>query len=124
MKTILIVDDSKTIRQMLRRALKADYAILEASDGREALSVIKGIVPEAVISDIHMPDVDGITFIASVRSDPALKNLPILVLTTENEYEFKQRARAAGATAWLQKPFDDVTVQLALEKMLGVNPKE
>lgn len=124
MKTILIVDDSKTIRQMLRRALKAEYAILEASDGREALSVIKGIVPDAVISDIHMPDVDGITFIASVRSDPGLKNLPILVLTTENEKEFKQRARAAGATAWLQKPFDDVTVQLALEKMLGVNPKE
>ncbi|MFK4259619.1 response regulator [Agrobacterium tumefaciens] len=119
MKTVLIVDDSITIRKMLHRALKRDYAILEASDGREALRVIQGIVPDAVVSDIHMPDVDGISFIASVRSDPRFKALPVLVLTTEDESEFKQRARAAGATAWLQKPFEDITVQKALKKMLG-----
>lgn len=120
MKTILIVDDSKTIRQMLRRALKNEhYRIVEASDGREALVVVQSTIPDAVISDIHMPDVDGISFISSVRADPRLKDVPILVLTTENGIVFKERARAAGATAWLEKPFEDITVQRALERLLA-----
>ncbi|NTB87519.1 response regulator [Agrobacterium tumefaciens] len=120
MKTILIVDDSKTIRQMLRNALKNEpYTIVEASNGREGLTIVQTSTPDAVVSDIHMPDVDGITFISSVRSDPRLKALPILVLTTEDESLFKERARAAGATAWLQKPFKDKTLQQALKRLFG-----
>ncbi|OMP68923.1 hypothetical protein BV900_27940 [Agrobacterium tumefaciens] len=119
-KTILIVDDSKTIRQMLRQALKNEhYRIVEASDGREALAIVRATIPDAVVSDIHMPDVDGISFISSVRSDPRLKALPILVLTTEGESVFKERVRTAGATAWLQKPFEDITVQQALKRLLA-----
>ncbi|KIQ05582.1 Fis family transcriptional regulator [Agrobacterium tumefaciens] len=119
-RTILIVDDSKTIRQMLREALKDEhYAIVEASDGREALIIIQALIPDIVISDIHMPEVDGISFITSVRSDPRLKALPILVLTTEDESPFKERARAAGATAWLQKPFKDITLQRALKRLIA-----
>lgn len=120
MKTILIVDDSKTIRQMLCKALKNEhYRVVEASDGREALCIVQSMVPDAVVSDIHMPDVDGISFISSVRSDQRFKAVPILVLTTEDEFEFKERARVAGATAWLQKPFEDITVQQALKKLLS-----
>ena len=120
MKTILIVDDSKTIRRLLRKALRNEpYWIAEASNGREALTIIQTTIPDAIVSDIHMPDVDGISFISSVRSDSRFKALPILVLTTEHDSVFKERARAAGATAWLQKPFEDITVPSALARLLA-----
>jgi len=120
MKTILIVDDSTTIRRILQEALSSeDYIVLEAKDGHDALTKLETTIPDAVVSDIHMPDLNGLELVSRIREDERLKALPVLVLTTEREKEFKQRAREAGATAWLAKPFDDDVLLTALRRLIG-----
>jgi two-component system chemotaxis response regulator CheY len=103
---ILIVDDSASIRQMIRTALEGDgYEVLECEDGEQALAAFQATPADLVITDIYMPRMDGLSLVRNLRELPALRFTPILILTTEEGDEMKQRGRAAGATGWIVKPF-------------------
>ena len=107
MINVLTVDDSRTMRDMLRRALvNAGFTVSEAVDGEHGLEVLSSIKPDVIITDINMPKLDGFGFIERVRQDEAHRATPILVLTTESSDEKKARARNAGATGWIVKPFN------------------
>jgi len=104
--TILVVEDSKTVRALIRAALLADdYRVVEAPGAREALITLEATPVDLVITDVNMPDIDGLTFTRTLRARPGERSTPILVLTTENGEAMKQRGREAGATGWLVKPF-------------------
>lgn len=106
-QTILTVDDSRTMRDMLKQVLtEAGYKVLQAVDGLDGLDVLRNAAPNAIITDINMPRLDGFGFIERVRAERRLFGVPILVLTTEFSAEKKGRARSAGATGWIVKPFD------------------
>lgn len=118
-KTILIVDDSSTMRQIVRATLtNAGYAVVEAENGREAVERLREIKPHLVITDLHMPVMDGLTFIRSVRAEPAYRTLPILMLTTEADESKKQEGRLAGATGWIVKPFNPERMLAIIGKVL------
>ena len=106
-KRILTVDDSKTMRDMVSFTLKgAGFDVVEAEDGVRALSLLSaGPKVDLIITDINMPNMDGVTLVKELRARPAYKSTPILVLTTEGGDEKKNEGRAAGATGWLVKPF-------------------
>jgi len=105
--TILTVDDSRTMRDMLRVALTdAGYRVIQAVDGMHGLEVLQQEAPRVIITDINMPKLDGFGFIENVRKDQRFLGIPILVLTTESSAEKKSLARRAGATGWIVKPFD------------------
>jgi two-component system chemotaxis response regulator CheY len=105
-KIILTVDDSRTMRDMLRLALTdAGFEVMQAEDGLHGLEVLQGRAPDVIVTDINMPRMDGYGFIEGVRADPARRAIPILVLSTESSPEKKMRARDAGATGWIVKPF-------------------
>ncbi|KFE35399.1 response regulator [Thioclava atlantica] len=117
---VLAVDDSRTIRDMLRLTLSgAGIEIYLAEDGQHGLEVLEGIAPDAIISDINMPRLDGFGFISAVREQDRHRATPILVLTTESAPELKARARAAGATGWIVKPFDPDKLVRALNMVAG-----
>jgi two-component system, chemotaxis family, chemotaxis protein CheY len=105
-KTVLLVDDSATILMSLKAVLgKAGFTVETATRGQEALDRVKaGLRPNLIISDINMPQMDGITFVREVRKSPSTRFIPILMLTTETEQAKRQEAKAAGATGWLVKP--------------------
>ncbi len=104
---ILAVDDSRTMRAMIQTALTdAGFDVDLAEDGVDGLDKLGGSDPDLVITDINMPRLDGFGMIEGVRARPECASLPILVLTTESGEELKQRARTAGATGWIVKPFD------------------
>lgn len=104
---ILAVDDSHTMRSMIKMALaEADFEVHLAEDGLDGLKVLEGLSPDVILTDINMPNMDGFGFIEAVRKQDALRDVPILTLTTESAKEMKQRARDAGATGWITKPFD------------------
>jgi len=103
---ILTVDDSRTMRGMLRMALvSAGFNVIEAVDGEHGLEVLIQNGADVIITDINMPKLDGFGFIEAVRETAAHRATPILVLTTESDPEKKNRARNAGATGWIVKPF-------------------
>jgi two-component system chemotaxis response regulator CheY len=105
--TILTVDDSRTMRDMLRMALAgAGFNVIEAVDGEHGLQVMGAHSPDVIITDINMPRLDGFGFIERVRQDRDHRATPILVLTTESDPSKKDRARSAGATGWIVKPFN------------------
>jgi two-component system chemotaxis response regulator CheY len=105
--TILIADDSCTIRKMVRDALEADrHQVVEATDGRAALATAGTIDADLVITDVNMPEMDGLSLVRELRGLAAYRFTPILVLTTEDGEAMKQRGREAGASGWLVKPFD------------------
>jgi two-component system chemotaxis response regulator CheY len=117
-KTVLTVDDSRTMRDMLRLCLThAGYTVTEAVDGEDGLVVLGQVRPDVIISDINMPRLDGFGFIERVRADQAHRSIPILVLTTENDDAKKARARAAGATGWIVKPFEPAKLVAALARV-------
>ena len=108
-QTVLTVDDSRTMRDMLKLALTdAGYRVVQAVDGVHGLDVLSGEAPAVIITDINMPRLDGFGFIERVRALPRFLCVPILVLTTESSQEKKNLARRAGATGWIVKPFDSV----------------
>ncbi|MFO1131494.1 MAG: response regulator [Hyphomicrobiales bacterium] len=116
--TILTVDDSRTMRDMLRMALAdAGYRVVQAEDGLDGLDVLRREEPQVVITDINMPRMDGFGFIEAVRRDAQHRAIPILVLTTESDDDKKQRARRAGATGWIVKPFDPAKLVAAIRRV-------
>jgi len=117
-KIILTVDDSRTMRDMLLMTLKqAGYDVVQAEDGEDGLEKLAERRPDAIITDINMPRLDGFGFIERVREDPSNISVPILVLTTESEQDRKERARAAGATGWIVKPFNPSKLLDALRRV-------
>jgi len=117
---ILAVDDSHTMRDMIRMALTPEgFTVTMANDGVHGIEVLEEIQPDAIITDINMPRMDGFGFIAALRSQEKYRAIPILVLTTEAASELKERARAAGATGWIVKPFDPVKLVKALHMIAG-----
>ena len=118
-KVILTVDDSRTMRDMLKLALAgAGHDVIQADDGVNGVEALQnaGIV-DVIITDINMPRMDGFGFIDQVRRDPRNLAIPILVLTTETEPAKKQRARDAGATGWIVKPFDPAKLLAAVRRV-------
>jgi len=106
-KTVLAVDDSITMRRMLQQCLAgAGFEVVVAEDGSDGINKLRENNPDIVITDINMPIMDGFEFIETVRGDEFNARLPILVLTTESDHAKKTRAREAGATGWIVKPFD------------------
>ena len=119
-KTVLTIDDSRTMREMLNHALvEAGYRVLQAVDGVEGLEVLhaNGSDIDVVITDINMPRLDGFGVIEGVRADPAHRATPILVLTTDSDAAKKERARSAGATGWIVKPFNPVKLVDAVRRV-------
>jgi two-component system chemotaxis response regulator CheY len=119
LKKILIADDSESIREVLAYSLQnAGYEVLLASDGMEALKYFDGRTIDLLLTDYHMPNVNGLDLIYQVRQFEQYKYLPILVLTTENQIEIMKEARDAGATGWLTKPFSTEKLLQTLRKVI------
>lgn len=117
-KRILTVDDSATMRNMLKAALsEAGYEVVQAEDGVEGIKALDGQRFDVIITDINMPNMDGLTFIELLREQQMHKATPVLVLTTESEPEKKARARRAGATGWLVKPFDPQKLLTTIDRV-------
>jgi two-component system chemotaxis response regulator CheY len=116
--TVLTVDDSRTMRDMLRLALvQAGFDVVQAEDGVHGLEVLDTERPDVIVTDINMPRLDGFGFIEGVRADDRNRAIPILVLTTESDGDKKVRARKAGATGWIVKPFDPVKLVDAIRRV-------
>lgn len=119
-KKILSVDDSASVRQMVAFALEtAGYQVSQAADGREALAALKAAPVDLIVTDLNMPNLNGIDLIKEVRAMPGLKFLPIILLTTESEESKKQEGKAAGATGWLVKPFKQDQLLAVVKKLVG-----
>jgi len=118
-KMILVVDDSASLRQVVSIALKgAGYDVIEACDGQDALSKLKGQKVNLVISDVNMPNMDGITFVKEMKKLPEFKFTPVIMLTTEGQESKKQEGQAAGAKAWVVKPFQPAQMLAAVGKLV------
>jgi two-component system chemotaxis response regulator CheY len=116
-KTILIVDDSASLRQVVGISLRsAGYDVIEACDGKDALAKLTGQKVHLMISDVNMPNLDGIGFVKAIKQVPAYKFTPIVMLTTESQEGKKREGQEAGAKAWMLKPFKP-------EQLLGVVQK-
>ena len=119
-KTILTADDSASVRQMVSFTLReAGYDVVEAVDGRDALGKLNGSPVNMLITDLNMPNLDGIELIRQVRAQPRFKFMPIIMLTTESQDSKKQEGRAAGATGWIVKPFKPEQLVAVAKKVLG-----
>ena len=118
-KTILIVDDSATIRQVVGMTLKgAGYEVMEASDGKDALNKLDGKKINLIISDVNMPNMDGISFVKEAKKLASYKFTPVIMLTTESQDSKKQEGQAAGAKAWVVKPFQPDQMLAAVAKLI------
>jgi len=119
-KTILAVDDSGSLRQMLSFSLKAaGYQVIEAVDGQDGLDKARLQVVDLVLTDQNMPRMDGLTLIKALRALPSYQKVPILMLTTESGDDMKSKGRAAGANGWLVKPFDPQKLTEVVRKVIG-----
>lgn len=117
-KTILVVDDSASIRQVVSIALKgAGYDVIEACDGKDALTKMTGQKIHLIVSDVNMPNMDGISLVKQVKAHPQYKFTPIMMLTTESGDNKKAEGKAAGAKAWLVKPFQPPALLSAVSKL-------
>ena len=117
-KTIMVVDDSASMRQVVGIALKSEgYTVIEGRDGKDALTKLTGQKVHLIISDVNMPVMDGITFLKEVKQLPNYKFTPILMLTTESEESKKREGQAAGARAWMVKPFKSEQLLAAVQKL-------
>ena len=119
-KRVLIVDDSVSIRSLENMVLKhAGYEVVEACDGEEALRKLETTPVSLILTDLNMPKLDGVALIRSVRSSANHRRTPIIMITTESSDSRKQEGRAAGATAWLVKPFQPDQLLGIVKKVLG-----
>lgn len=118
-KTILTVDDSASIRQMVKFTLtKEGYNVIEACDGKDALAKAGGAQIDMVVTDLNMPNMDGITLIRELRAKPQFKFIPIIMLTTESQDTKKNEGKSAGATGWIVKPFKPEQLVTIAKKVL------
>lgn len=119
-KTILIVDDSSSMRQLVRMTLSgAGHQVIEAVDGRDALTKLNGQKINLVISDVNMPNLDGIGLVKAIKAKSEYRFTPIVMLTTESEQGKKAEGQAAGAKAWIVKPFQPAQLLAAVDKLVG-----
>ena len=117
-KTILTVDDSATMRELLLAALsEMGFRVVQAVDGAAALETLKVHKADIIITDVNMPRLDGLAFIEELRKDKGNRATPVLVLTTETDPNLKDRARKAGATGWIVKPFDPAKLADAIRRV-------
>jgi two-component system chemotaxis response regulator CheY len=120
MTRILAVDDSASMRQMVTFTLKtAGFDVIDAEDGVKALALAKNSKFDVVVTDVNMPNMDGITLCSELRKLPNFKFTPILMLTTESSTDKKQAGRAAGATGWIVKPFNPEQLLATVKKVVG-----
>jgi two-component system chemotaxis response regulator CheY len=120
MKRVLAVDDSVMMRELVSATLlSAGYEVDTAEDGNRAYDVAQGKQFDLVLSDVNMPSMDGIGLVARLRACPAYRLVPIVMLTTESSAEMKARARSAGATGWIVKPFDPERLLNAVARVLS-----
>lgn len=118
---VLAIDDSKTIRELLRSVMEeAGFDFSSAVDGVDGVERYAEVRPDVVITDINMPNMDGYGVIAAIRKGDIDNQVPILVLTTESGDKLKARARDAGATGWIVKPFDDVSLVSVIRRVTGM----
>lgn len=118
-KTILIVDDSASFRQVVSMALKgAGYDVVEAFDGQDALAKLDGRKFHLIISDVNMPNLDGIGFVKAAKEIDAYKFTPVIMLTTVSGEDKKAAGKAAGVRAWVVKPFQPPALLDAVSKLV------
>lgn len=119
-KVIMTVDDSASVRQMVSFTLKQNgYDVVEAVDGKDGLQKLSGAKIDMIITDLNMPNLDGIGLIKGARSLPTCKFIPIIMLTTESQDSKKAEGKAAGATGWIVKPFKPEQLITVVKKVLG-----
>ncbi|QAR33761.1 response regulator [Geovibrio thiophilus] len=119
MKRILIVDDAITMRQLVAATLKsAGYEVVDARDGKDAITKLENDRFNLIISDLNMPNMDGITLIKEVKNMAKHKFTPIIMLTTESQAEKKEEGRRAGAKAWIVKPFKPADLLAVVKKIV------
>lgn len=118
---ILAIDDSLTMREMLRQTLtEAGFDVVLAEDGIDGLTQLPGVAPDLILTDLNMPNMDGFGLIEAVRAGDVAPRVPILVLTTESAATLKERARQAGATGWITKPFDEHSLVSTIRRVAAV----
>ncbi|MDY0975967.1 response regulator [Massilia sp. CFBP9012] len=118
-KTVMIVDDSISIRQVVGLTLRgAGYDVVEGSNGKDALAKLGKQKVHLVVSDVNMPEMNGIEFVKAVKAQPEYRFLPIIMLTTESGDEKKREGQAAGARAWVVKPFKPEVLLNAVQKLI------
>lgn len=118
-KTVMVVDDSASMRQVISMALQgAGYQTLEARDGKDALGKLDSTKVNLIISDVNMPNMDGITLLKELKKHPSCRFTPVIMLTTESEHSKKEEGRAAGAKAWVVKPFQPQQLLSAVSKLI------
>lgn len=119
-KTVLTVDDSKAVRDMVSFTLEPEgYCVVGAENGADGLDKLRKTRPDLVITDLNMPVMDGLDFITQARADAAGSGVPIVMLTTESAPEMRAKGKAAGATGWINKPFDAEKLIAVTKKLLG-----
>lgn len=119
-KTILAIDDSPSVRQMVSLTLTgAGYDVVEAGDGADGYAKAIGNRIDAVLTDLNMPGVNGLDFIRKYRAHPSSAGVPILFLTTESDEDLKRQAKEAGATGWIVKPFKQDQLVAIVKKVAG-----
>ncbi len=119
-KKIMTVDDSSSVRQMVGLTLKgAGYEVSQAEDGQDALTKLKASPVDMIVTDLNMPNMDGITLIKELRKLPQYKFTPIIMLTTESQGSRKAEGKSAGATGWIVKPFKPPQLLGVIKKVLG-----
>ncbi|MEW6692502.1 MAG: response regulator [Pseudomonadota bacterium] len=118
-KTILIVDDSASLRTAVKIALTgAGYEVIEGCDGRDGLAKLDGRKVHLIISDVNMPNMDGISMVQAIKQNPAYKFTPIIMLTTEAGSDMMEKGKAAGVKAWVVKPFKPEQMLQAVSKLI------
>lgn len=119
-KTVLTVDDSASIRSAIAFALEPKgYRVLHAGDGQEGLAALKSNAVHMIITDLNMPNMNGIEMIRAVRGDRALDGIPVVLLTTESQKERMLEGKQAGAAGWIVKPFDEEKICAVVSRMIG-----
>lgn len=118
MKTIMLVDDSTSIRNILKNALIGEFTVLEAENGISALEKMKSQSVDLFLFDVNMPEMDGLTLLGETRKLPQFASTPILMLTTETKDELKQKGRELGASGWIVKPCEPDRLLAAIKKLI------